>query len=65
MLLLFVHSQSDPLGLNAAPMPLEGGMIDTSVESKQRKRRFSEEVPPSGNSVKKPKVGLVLWSKQA
>ncbi|KAM9218997.1 mRNA (2'-O-methyladenosine-N(6)-)-methyltransferase isoform 2-T5 [Leptosomus discolor] len=47
---------SDPLGLNAAPMPLEGGMIDTSVESKQRKRRFSEEVPPSGNSIKKPKV---------
>ncbi|NXY51088.1 PCIF1 factor, partial [Ceuthmochares aereus] len=45
---------SDPLGLNAAPMPLEGGMIETSAESKQRKRRFSEEVPLSGNSVKKP-----------
>lgn len=44
-------------------MPLEGGMIDTSLESKQRKRRFSEEVPLSSNSVKKPKVGLVLCNK--
>lgn len=40
-------------------MPLEGGMVETSLDSKQRKRRFSEEVAPSGNSVKKPKVGLV------
>lgn len=45
-------------------MPLEGGVADASVESKQRKRRFSEEVPPSGNSVKKPKVGVVLWNKR-
>lgn len=60
MPLLLFGPQSDPLGLNAAPMPLEGGVIDTSAESKQRKRRFSEEVPAGGNSVKKPKVGLVL-----
>lgn len=60
MLLLFALSQSDPLGLNAAPVPLEGGVADASVESKQRKRRFSEEVPPSGNSVKKSMVGVVL-----
>lgn len=44
-------------------MPLEGGVADASMESKQRKRRFSEEVPPSGNSMKKSKVGVVLQNK--
>lgn len=44
-------------------MPLEGGVADAAMESKQRKRRFSEEVPPSGNSMKKSKVGVVLRNK--
>ncbi|XP_066482551.1 mRNA (2'-O-methyladenosine-N(6)-)-methyltransferase isoform X2 [Tiliqua scincoides] len=49
---------SDPLGLNAAPVPAEGGVGDAAVESKVRKRRLSEEVQPSGNSIKKPKVDV-------
>ncbi|CAM5152194.1 unnamed protein product [Eretmochelys imbricata] len=49
---------SDPLGLNAAPMPVEGGVVETTPESKPRKRRLSEEVQPSGNSVKKAKVDV-------
>ncbi|XP_068918856.1 mRNA (2'-O-methyladenosine-N(6)-)-methyltransferase isoform X2 [Petaurus breviceps papuanus] len=46
---------SDPLGLNAAPMPPDAGVVETPVENKPRKRRLSEE-QPSGNIVKKPKV---------
>ncbi|XP_033009815.1 mRNA (2'-O-methyladenosine-N(6)-)-methyltransferase [Lacerta agilis] len=65
---------SDPLGLNAAPMPAEGGVGDAAAaaaaataaaaaaaaasENKMWKRRLSEEVQPSGNSVKKPKVDV-------
>uniref|UniRef100_F6XRK5 mRNA (2'-O-methyladenosine-N(6)-)-methyltransferase n=1 Tax=Monodelphis domestica TaxID=13616 RepID=F6XRK5_MONDO len=46
---------SDPLGLNAAPMHSEAGVVETPVENKPRKRRLSEE-QPSGNIVKKPKA---------
>ncbi|KAH0619366.1 hypothetical protein JD844_019415 [Phrynosoma platyrhinos] len=51
---------SDPLGLNAAPVPAEGGVgvSDAATENKVQKRRLSEEVQPSGNSVKKPKVDV-------
>ncbi|XP_025030524.1 phosphorylated CTD-interacting factor 1 isoform X3 [Python bivittatus] len=48
---------SDPLGLNAAPMPAEGGASEvTTAESRMWKRRLSEEGQPSGNSAKKPKM---------
>ncbi|XP_077192254.1 LOW QUALITY PROTEIN: mRNA (2'-O-methyladenosine-N(6)-)-methyltransferase [Paroedura picta] len=50
---------SDPLGLNAAPAPVDvGGGDVAATEGQSRKRRLSEEVQPSGNSVKKPKVDL-------
>ncbi|KAL8179803.1 UNVERIFIED_CONTAM: Phosphorylated CTD-interacting factor 1 [Gekko kuhli] len=57
---------SDPLGLNAAPVPAEAGVGDAATataaaattEGKSRKRRLSEEIQPSGNSVKKPKVDI-------
>nr|XP_033770394.1 mRNA (2'-O-methyladenosine-N(6)-)-methyltransferase [Geotrypetes seraphini]XP_033770395.1 mRNA (2'-O-methyladenosine-N(6)-)-methyltransferase [Geotrypetes seraphini] len=50
---------SDPLGLNAAPLPTEGAVVESPVDSKQRKRRLSEEAPPSGNSLKKPRIDNV------
>ncbi|XP_029467589.1 mRNA (2'-O-methyladenosine-N(6)-)-methyltransferase [Rhinatrema bivittatum] len=50
---------SDPLGLNAAPIATEGAVVESPVDTKQRKRRLSEELPASGNSVKKPKVDIV------
>lgn len=49
---------SDPLGLNAAPMPTEGAVVESPVDLKPRKRKLSEELPPSGNSVKKIKVDV-------
>ncbi|XP_015271989.1 PREDICTED: phosphorylated CTD-interacting factor 1 [Gekko japonicus] len=53
---------SDPLGLNAALVPAEVGVGDATAaaaaEGKSRKRKLSEEVQPSGNSVKKPKVDV-------
>nr|XP_056700139.1 mRNA (2'-O-methyladenosine-N(6)-)-methyltransferase [Euleptes europaea] len=50
---------SDPLGLNAAPVPAEAGTGDAATtEGKLRKRKLSEEVQPSSNSVKKPKVDV-------
>ncbi|XP_062835323.1 mRNA (2'-O-methyladenosine-N(6)-)-methyltransferase [Anolis carolinensis] len=71
---------SDPLGLNAAPAPADGGVGDAAAaaataattvatpttpttatptaENKAQKRRLSEEVQPSGNSVKKLKVEI-------
>uniref|UniRef100_H3BHH4 mRNA (2'-O-methyladenosine-N(6)-)-methyltransferase n=2 Tax=Latimeria chalumnae TaxID=7897 RepID=H3BHH4_LATCH len=54
---------SDPLGLNAAPVPSEGGGgggngsgTDSMLDNGHRKRRYSEEMQASGNSVKKTKV---------
>ncbi|KAL7990152.1 hypothetical protein Chor_010506 [Crotalus horridus] len=48
---------SDPLGLNAAPGPAEGGAGEAAAaESKSCKRRLSEEGQPSGNLAKKSKV---------
>ncbi|XP_078249236.1 mRNA (2'-O-methyladenosine-N(6)-)-methyltransferase isoform X2 [Pogona vitticeps] len=49
---------SDPLGLNAAPVPAEGGASDAvaAAETKTWKRSLSEEGQPSSNSAKKPKV---------
>ncbi|XP_028904763.1 mRNA (2'-O-methyladenosine-N(6)-)-methyltransferase [Ornithorhynchus anatinus] len=46
---------SDPLGLNAAPLPPDAGAGDASAD-KPGKRRLSEEIQPAGNSLKKPKV---------
>ncbi|XP_043946164.1 mRNA (2'-O-methyladenosine-N(6)-)-methyltransferase [Protopterus annectens] len=49
---------SDPLGLNAAPMPSDGAPVvePAPVDNKPQKRRHSEEVPPSPVSLKKAKV---------
>ncbi|KAG8131448.1 putative Phosphorylated CTD-interacting factor 1-like protein [Naja naja] len=48
---------SDPLGLNAAPAPADGGAAEVAtVESRLWKRKLSEEGQPSGNLAKKPKV---------
>ncbi|KAK9405084.1 phosphorylated CTD-interacting factor 1 [Crotalus adamanteus] len=48
---------SDPLGLNAAPGPAEGGAGEAAAaESKSCKRRLSEEGQPSGNLAKKSKM---------
>ncbi|XP_015683952.1 mRNA (2'-O-methyladenosine-N(6)-)-methyltransferase [Protobothrops mucrosquamatus] len=48
---------SDPLGLNAAPGPAEGGAGEAAAaESNSCKRRLSEEGQPSGNLAKKPKM---------
>ncbi|KAM6457665.1 mRNA (2'-O-methyladenosine-N(6)-)-methyltransferase [Liasis olivaceus] len=48
---------SDPLGLNAAPVPAEGGASEVATaETRMWKRRLSEEGQPSGNSAKKPKM---------
>lgn len=55
-LLVSLH-QSDPLGLNATPLPQESSLVETPppAENKPRKRQLSGE-QPSGNGVKKPKV---------
>ena len=54
--ILFSLCQSDPLGLNATPLPQDSSLVETPpVENKPRKRQLSEE-QPSGNGVKKPKV---------
>ncbi|KAG8131450.1 hypothetical protein E2320_009392, partial [Naja naja] len=54
---------SDPLGLNAAPAPADGGAAEVAtVESRLWKRKLSEEGQPSGNLAKKPKVGSPLLS---
>lgn len=62
-LLVSLH-QSDPLGLNATPLPQDSSLVETPpAENKPRKRQLSEE-QPSGNGVKKPKVsvcGLRSW----
>ncbi|XP_030067410.1 mRNA (2'-O-methyladenosine-N(6)-)-methyltransferase isoform X2 [Microcaecilia unicolor] len=50
---------SDPLGLNAAPVPTEGAVVEPPMDSKPRKRRLSEELPASGNSLKKPRIDNV------
>uniref|UniRef100_A0A8C5S8B5 mRNA (2'-O-methyladenosine-N(6)-)-methyltransferase n=1 Tax=Laticauda laticaudata TaxID=8630 RepID=A0A8C5S8B5_LATLA len=48
---------SDPLGLNAAPVPADGGASEAAAaESRLWKRKLSEEGQPSGNLAKKPKV---------
>lgn len=50
--------QSDPLGLNATPLPQDSSLVETPpAENKSRKRQLSEE-QPSGNGVKKPKVSV-------
>ncbi|XP_063816546.1 mRNA (2'-O-methyladenosine-N(6)-)-methyltransferase isoform X4 [Pseudophryne corroboree] len=46
---------SDPLGLNAAPVPAEGAMPTTPKDTKPRKRRLSEEVAVT-DGTKKLKV---------
>lgn len=43
---------SDPLGLNAAPVPAEGGMPTTPKETKPVKRRLSEELPVTDTTKK-------------
>ncbi|XP_075701518.1 mRNA (2'-O-methyladenosine-N(6)-)-methyltransferase isoform X1 [Rhinoderma darwinii] len=43
---------SDPLGLNAAPVPAEGGMPTTPKDAKPAKRRLSEELPVSDTTKK-------------
>lgn len=56
-LLVSLH-QSDPLGLNATPLPQDSSLVETPLaENKPRKRQLSEE-QPSGNGVKKPKVSV-------
>lgn len=56
-LLVSLH-QSDPLGLNATPLPQDSSLVETPPpENKPRKRQLSEE-QPSGNGVKKPKVSV-------
>ena len=56
-LLVSLH-QSDPLGLNATPLPQDSSLVETPpAENKPRKRQLSEE-QPSGNGVKKPKVSV-------
>ncbi|XP_026577554.1 phosphorylated CTD-interacting factor 1 [Pseudonaja textilis] len=49
---------SDPLGLNAAPAPADGGAGEAAAAAESRlwKRKLSEEGQPSGNLAKKPKV---------
>ncbi|XP_034280057.1 mRNA (2'-O-methyladenosine-N(6)-)-methyltransferase [Pantherophis guttatus] len=48
---------SDPLGLNAAPVPADGGAGEAATaESRLWKRKLSEEGQPSGNFAKKPKM---------
>ncbi|XP_070798003.1 mRNA (2'-O-methyladenosine-N(6)-)-methyltransferase isoform X3 [Pituophis catenifer annectens] len=48
---------SDPLGLNAAPVPADGGAGEAAAaESRLWKRKLSEEGQPSGNFTKKPKM---------
>lgn len=50
--------QSDPLGLNATPLPQDSSLVETpTAENRPRKRQLSEE-QPSGNGVKKPKVSV-------
>ncbi|KAK2494697.1 hypothetical protein MC885_005398 [Smutsia gigantea] len=49
---------SDPLGLNATPLPQDSSLVETTpAENKPRKQQLSEE-QPSGNGVKKPKVSV-------
>ncbi|KFO32407.1 Phosphorylated CTD-interacting factor 1 [Fukomys damarensis] len=49
---------SDPLGLNATPLPQDSSLVETPpAENKVRKRQLSEE-QPSGNGVKKPKIEI-------
>ncbi|XP_074262692.1 mRNA (2'-O-methyladenosine-N(6)-)-methyltransferase isoform X1 [Saimiri boliviensis] len=49
---------SDPLGLNATPLPQDSSLVETPpAENKPRKRQLSEE-QPSGNGVKKPKIEI-------
>lgn len=48
---------SDPLGLNATPLPQDSSLETPPVENKPRKRQLSEE-QPSGNGVKKPKIEI-------
>lgn len=49
---------SDPLGLNATPLPQDSSLVESPpVENKSRKRQLSEE-QPSGNGVKKPKIEI-------
>ncbi|XP_077315359.1 mRNA (2'-O-methyladenosine-N(6)-)-methyltransferase isoform X1 [Lithobates pipiens] len=50
---------SDPLGLNAAPVPTEACIPTTPKESMPRKRRISEEAPPVTDSTKKIKIESV------
>lgn len=54
--------QSDPLGLNATPLPQDSSLVETPLaESRPRKQQLAEE-QPSGNGVKKPKVSFCgLW----
>ncbi|XP_013930815.1 PREDICTED: phosphorylated CTD-interacting factor 1 [Thamnophis sirtalis] len=48
---------SDPLGLNAAPVPADGGAGEAAAaESRLWKRKLSEEGQPSSNLAKKPKM---------
>ncbi|XP_026547768.1 phosphorylated CTD-interacting factor 1 [Notechis scutatus] len=49
---------SDPLGLNAAPVPADGGAGEAAAAAESRlwKRKLSEEGQPSGNLAKKAKV---------
>ncbi|XP_064429345.1 mRNA (2'-O-methyladenosine-N(6)-)-methyltransferase isoform X3 [Mirounga angustirostris] len=50
--------KSDPLGLNATPLPQDSSLVETPpAENKPRKRQLSEE-QPSGNGVKKPKIEI-------
>uniref|UniRef100_A0A0B8RQT2 mRNA (2'-O-methyladenosine-N(6)-)-methyltransferase n=1 Tax=Philothamnus irregularis TaxID=1899461 RepID=A0A0B8RQT2_9SAUR len=50
---------SDPLGLNAAPVPVDGGAGEAAAaESRLWKRKLSEEGQPSGNLAKKPKMDV-------
>lgn len=51
---------SDPLGLNATPLPQDSSLVETPLaENKPRKRQLSEE-QPSGNGVKKPKIEIPM-----
>ncbi|XP_032074405.1 mRNA (2'-O-methyladenosine-N(6)-)-methyltransferase [Thamnophis elegans] len=48
---------SDPLGLNTAPVPADGGAGEAAAaESRLWKRKLSEEGQPSSNLAKKPKM---------
>ncbi|XP_058033591.1 mRNA (2'-O-methyladenosine-N(6)-)-methyltransferase [Ahaetulla prasina] len=47
---------SDPLGLNAAPVPADGGAGEAAAAERLWKRKLSEEGQPSGNLAKKPKM---------